>query len=244
MPASGSEGRARAVSRETRAPCPWPPRGGRSPEAPTEGREDAPAEEGPHRPRRRPPPGRERARRSPWRSRAETQIPLLLKVLTYDRNFEKKAGKELAIGIVHDPADRDSAKATDEVGTTLFKFTSRTVKGLPMKYYTIEFTGVADLERFVKEKKISVLYIAPGNAKGLAAPAQGQRRPPPHHLDRRPRLRAARGGGGNRPRPGQAADPHQPRLGARARLRFRRQPPAHRHRAGAEVGARCASPPS
>lgn len=108
-------------------------------------------------------------RAEPMALGAETQIPLLLKVLTYDRNFEKKAGKELAIGIVHDPGDRDSAKATDEVGTTLFKFTSRTVKGLPMKYYTIEFTGVADLERFVKEKKISVLYIAPGNVKGLAA---------------------------------------------------------------------------
>jgi hypothetical protein len=100
---------------------------------------------------------------------AEVQIPLLLKVLTYDRNFEHKAGRELAIGIVHDPADRDSAKATDEVGTTLFKFTSRTVKGLPLKYYTIEFTGLADLERFVKEKKISVLYLAPGNAKNLTA---------------------------------------------------------------------------
>ncbi len=108
-------------------------------------------------------------RAEPMALAAETQIPLLLKVLTYDRNFEKKAGKELAIGIVYDPSDRDSAKATDEVGTTLFKFTSRTVKGLPMKYYTIEFTGVADLERFVKDKKISALYIAPGNAKGLAA---------------------------------------------------------------------------
>ena len=59
---------------------------------------------------------------------AEAQIPLLLKVLTYDRNFEKKAGKELALGVVHDPSDRDSAKATDEVGSTLFKFTGRTVK--------------------------------------------------------------------------------------------------------------------
>lgn len=100
---------------------------------------------------------------------ADAQIPLLLKVLTYDRNFERKAGKELVLGIVHDPADRDSAKATDEVGTTLFKFGGKTVKKLPIKYFTIEFTGAADLERFVKEKKISVLYIAPGNGKTLAA---------------------------------------------------------------------------
>ena len=100
---------------------------------------------------------------------AEAQIPLLLKVLTYDRNFEQKAGAELAVGIVHDPSDRDSAKATEEVGSTFYKFAGKTVKKLPLKYYTIEFTGPADLERFVKEKRISVLYIAPGSAKSLAA---------------------------------------------------------------------------
>lgn len=99
----------------------------------------------------------------------EAQIPLLLKVLTYDRNFEQKAGRELALGIVHDPSDRDSAKATEEVGSTLYKFAGKTVKKLPLRYFTIEFTGPADLERFVKEKGISVLYIAPGNAKTLAA---------------------------------------------------------------------------
>jgi len=99
----------------------------------------------------------------------EAQIPLLLKVLTYDRNFEQKAGRELALGIVHDPSDRDSAKATAEVGSTLYKFAGKTVKKLPLKYFTIEFTGPADLERFVKEKHISVLYIAPGSAKALAA---------------------------------------------------------------------------
>ena len=100
---------------------------------------------------------------------AEAQLPLLLKVLTYDRNFEQKAGAELALGIVHDPSDRDSAKATEEVGSTLYKFAGKTVKKLALKYYTIEFTGAADLEKFVKEKRISVLYITPGSAKALAA---------------------------------------------------------------------------
>ena len=99
---------------------------------------------------------------------AADQVPLLLKILTYDRNFEKKAGGELAIGIVYDPADRDSAKATTDLGNTLFQSREKTVKQLKIKYYTIEFTNAADLERFVKQKGISVLYIAPGNARNLA----------------------------------------------------------------------------
>jgi YfiR/HmsC-like len=99
---------------------------------------------------------------------AAAQVPLLLKILTYDRNFEKRAGGELAIGIVYDPADRDSAKATTDLGNTLFQSRDKTVKQLKIKYYTIEYTNAADLERFVKQKGISVLYIAPGNARNLA----------------------------------------------------------------------------
>jgi len=100
---------------------------------------------------------------------AENQLPLLLKVLTYDRNLEQKAGKELAIGIVHDPSDRDSAKATDEIATTLYKYGGKTVKKLPIKYFTIEYTSPPDLEKIVKSKGISVLYVAPGVAKNLPA---------------------------------------------------------------------------
>jgi len=98
---------------------------------------------------------------------ADLQVPLLLKILTYDRNLERKAGKELAIGIVYDPGDRDSALATDQIGSTLFRFGDKTVKALPIKYYTIEYTNPADLQRFVKQRGISVLYVAPGNTRNL-----------------------------------------------------------------------------
>ncbi len=95
------------------------------------------------------------------------QVPLFLKILTYDRNLGTKAGPELAIGIVYDPSDRDSSQATTALGSALFQYQGKTVKQLPVKYYTIEYTNNADLERFVKQKGISVLYLAPGNARNL-----------------------------------------------------------------------------
>ena len=99
---------------------------------------------------------------------AADQVPLLLTILKYDRNLATKAGSELVIGIVHDPTDRDSAKATTDIGNAFFQYRGKTVSQLPIRYYTIEYTHNADLERFVKEKGISVLYIAPGNARNLA----------------------------------------------------------------------------
>jgi hypothetical protein len=97
----------------------------------------------------------------------EKQAELLLTILPYDRNLGQKAGSELAIGIVYDPGDRDSVKATTDLGSVLFKYKGKTVKQLPFKYYTIEYTNAAALESFVKQKGISVLYIAPGNARNL-----------------------------------------------------------------------------
>jgi hypothetical protein len=99
----------------------------------------------------------------------QRQVELLLTILRYDRNLVAKAGSELAIGIVYDPADRDSAKATTELGSAFFQYRGITVSQLPIRYYTIEYTGNAGLETFVKQKGISVLYIAPGNAKNLAS---------------------------------------------------------------------------
>jgi hypothetical protein len=101
---------------------------------------------------------------------AEQQVPLILKVLTYDRQFEARTkGTEVAIGIVYDPADRDSAKATDEISSTLFKWSGKTVKKLPIKYFTIEYVSHDQVEKFVKQKNINVIYVAPGNSKNLAS---------------------------------------------------------------------------
>jgi hypothetical protein len=98
---------------------------------------------------------------------AELQVPLILKILTYDRQFEAKAKTEVAIGIVFDPADGPSAKSAEQISDTLFKFTGKTVKKLPLKYYLVEFTSGPDLEATVKKRGINVLYLCPGIAKSL-----------------------------------------------------------------------------
>jgi hypothetical protein len=98
---------------------------------------------------------------------ADLQIPLILKVLTYDRQFEAKAGEEVAIGVVYTPTDPDSSRATEEVQGTLFKFQGKTVKRLPIKYFLIEYTTPADLEKAIKARGINVLYLSPGIGRAV-----------------------------------------------------------------------------
>jgi YfiR/HmsC-like len=99
----------------------------------------------------------------------DQQLPLLIKVLTYDRNLETKAGPRLSIGIVHEPGHRDSGTAAHELAGALAKYRNKTVKGLPLRHFTIEYKSVTELERTVIANRISALYLAPGTDAALEA---------------------------------------------------------------------------
>jgi hypothetical protein len=94
---------------------------------------------------------------------AETQVPLLLKILTYDRNLAQKSGSELVVGVIFNSSNRASSGAADKVGTALYGMTGRTVKGRPLRWFAVEYTNVNDLESAVRSKGIGVFYLAPGN---------------------------------------------------------------------------------
>jgi hypothetical protein len=96
----------------------------------------------------------------------ERQVPLLLKVLTYDRHFEARAGQEVMVGIVY-TGDPESRAAAEDVATTFLKFKGKTVKKVPVNYVMVEYTRAADVEKLVKAKGVNVLYITPGNSKNL-----------------------------------------------------------------------------
>jgi len=101
---------------------------------------------------------------------ASVQVPIILKVLTYDRQFEARTHGAVTIGIIHDPTDPVSARAMNDVSEVLYGARDKTVKQLPIRYFQIEYTGRADLDRFSAEKAISVYYLTPG----LSADAVGQ----------------------------------------------------------------------
>ena len=97
----------------------------------------------------------------------DLQVPLLLKILVYDRNFGGREQSAVNIGVVYAPSDPASLRARDELLRALDRVSDKTVKGLPIRYTSLEFTRYADVEAAVLARKISVLYIAPGNSGNL-----------------------------------------------------------------------------
>ncbi len=100
---------------------------------------------------------------------ANLQVPLLLKVLTYDRQFQAKASPQVNIGIIYMPSHSASSKVTDEISGTLNKFAGKTVKSLPISYWTIEYVTPRRLAAVLEEKGINVIYVSPGNDRNLSS---------------------------------------------------------------------------
>ncbi|HET7745738.1 MAG TPA: YfiR family protein [Vicinamibacteria bacterium] len=112
-------------------------------------------------------PGPARAQAMPFP--VDLQVPLLLKILTYDRSFEFKAKQAVTIAVAFDAADPSSVAAKDAMIKTLEQVSGRTIKNLPIKWTAVEFKDAAGFDRAVRASRANVLYVSPGLGDHLAA---------------------------------------------------------------------------
>ena len=91
---------------------------------------------------------------------AVSQYRLYMKILTFDREFKAKAGKQLVIGILYVKASRDSRQAKEDfaravaAGPTDFD-------GLPVSTVLVEYGKEAAIEAALAAGSVDVLYVTP-----------------------------------------------------------------------------------
>jgi hypothetical protein len=100
---------------------------------------------------------------------AGIQVPIFLKILTFDRNFDDKVRSQLKIGIVYTEKDPASRQARDAIVDVLKSYTDKTIKHLPITYVLMPYTTERNLAESAKSQRVNVFYVAPGNGKHLAA---------------------------------------------------------------------------
>jgi len=97
------------------------------------------------------------------------QVPVFLKILTFDRNFDQKKSSQLKIGVIYVEEDAASRRAKDDIAKILGTYTEKTIKSLPITYMPMHYTSEWDLDETAKSQGVNVFYITPGNAKNLAS---------------------------------------------------------------------------
>jgi hypothetical protein len=96
----------------------------------------------------------------------ETQIPIFLKLLSFDRNLMARDGSELVIAIVYQGGYRESQSARRQAETELRK-ASQVVEGLVTRVVAIDLEQEGDLGRRLTQEGVGAMYISPLRATDI-----------------------------------------------------------------------------
>jgi hypothetical protein len=95
------------------------------------------------------------------------QLQVILTALKYDRNLLDRASDELRIGVVVAPDDPASVRARAEFERAFAQLGGATFLRRPMRLRVIEFGSAAHMDGELRDARVHVLYIAPGNAANI-----------------------------------------------------------------------------
>ncbi|MEO0093984.1 MAG: YfiR family protein [candidate division WOR-3 bacterium] len=91
----------------------------------------------------------------------DLQLPLLLKVLTFDRNLKSRVGKEIVIGVIYQEKFRASLLIKDEFLRVLKELPIKDLADLPIKAKPIALGDEAILKTAIINDSIAILYVTP-----------------------------------------------------------------------------------
>ncbi|UCB52410.1 MAG: YfiR family protein [Candidatus Zixiibacteriota bacterium] len=108
------------------------------------------------------------SQQSPEKKRAgvpeELQVPIFLKILTYDRSLEKRVEDTIRIGVLYFPDTPRSRKNKDAFVENLELNKNKTVNGVPFSFTEIRFVTKERLDQVTGEGRINVLYVTSGGS--------------------------------------------------------------------------------
>jgi hypothetical protein len=90
-----------------------------------------------------------------------TSVPVLLKVLAYDLNFDARGEGDFVVLVVGEPAQ--SAKR-EQVLAGLKAMSSQKVKNRPLKFAAVDFKDEASLQAELEHTHAAALLVVPGTS--------------------------------------------------------------------------------
>lgn len=90
----------------------------------------------------------------------DVQVPLLYKILTFDRNLEARVGEAVTVAIIYQRGYRASVLTRDQLDDTLSR-AGTAVFGKPVRWISVELEETADLLDLLKRNGVDVIYVTP-----------------------------------------------------------------------------------
>jgi hypothetical protein len=96
----------------------------------------------------------------------KVQIPLFLKILTFDRKLKTRVGDEIVIGVVYQRKFRKSLNVKERFVDMMDESSITKVEDIPIRQVSIDIDKT-DLAGAVSRNNIDILYVAPLRALGV-----------------------------------------------------------------------------
>jgi hypothetical protein len=103
----------------------------------------------------------------------ETQIPLFLKLLSFDRNLHSRGDSVFLVGVVYQSGNRESQSARETTEGIIRSSVVR-VDGLPLRSVAIDLDHES-LEAALRAHSVGVIYVAPLRAVDVREVARASR---------------------------------------------------------------------
>jgi len=91
----------------------------------------------------------------------DVQVPLFLKILTFDRKLKERFGDEIVLGIVYQEKFRKSLNTKNRFVNRLKKLPEKNIADIPFRYVSVPLTTLSQFKTALAKKKVDIIYITP-----------------------------------------------------------------------------------
>ncbi len=99
----------------------------------------------------------------------DVHLPILIKILTFDRNLAPKVHGDFIIGIVFQERFRTSANVASDVRAAVAHLPANILGGFPIQAVPIDLDSTPDLTAVVTQQHVNALYVAPLRGASLGS---------------------------------------------------------------------------
>jgi hypothetical protein len=94
----------------------------------------------------------------------DQQVPLLLKILCFDRNLHRHADKQFVFAILYQKKFRKSLDAKNDFEQALSKYSLTKIDNIPIKLIAVDVSEDSSLTSIIDYNRVDVIYLAPVKA--------------------------------------------------------------------------------
>jgi len=97
----------------------------------------------------------------------EQQVPLLIKILNFDRNLRRNANKQIVFAILYQKMYRKSLDVKNEFEQTISKYSLTKIDTFQIKFIVIDVNEDSDLASVIARNQVNMIYLAPVKATNI-----------------------------------------------------------------------------